>query len=72
MLTSDDYSLKEQVYAYKKALETIEKSGDAAAKAAFEQSYVQYEYFKNLGDDTLDFLDKKGLGGEKLNDLSSA
>lgn len=65
-LTSDDYTLKEKVKAYQSALMNI---SDTSAQAAFKTVYSQYEYFSDLTDNALDFLDKKGLGGDKLNEL---
>lgn len=68
LLTSDDASLSSKVEAYKTAINNLY----GYEEEAFKRVYSQYEYFSELQDNTVNFLDKKGLGGEKLNDLYSA
>ena len=68
LLTSDDASLSSKVEAYRTAINNLY----GYEQEAFKRVYNQYEYFSKLQDNTVNFLDNKGLGGEKLNDLYSA
>ena len=69
ILSSDDYGLKEKVAAYREAYNSIASIGDYATLAAFNSTYLQYEYFSSLGDNVLEFADKVGLTIDKINDL---
>jgi hypothetical protein len=72
VLTSDDFSLKDQVKAYKETLKALEEAGDQAALDAFMENFSQYDYFAKLGDGVLDFIDSTGLSIDELNKLNGA
>ena len=72
VLTSDDFSLKDQVKAYKETLQALEEAGDQAALDAFMENFSQYDYFAKLGDGVLDFIDSTGLSIDELNKLNGA
>ena len=72
VLTSDDYSLQDQVNAYKQGLGAINQLGDKAAIAAYEATYNQYEYFATLNSGTLEFIDNVGLSIDEINQLYGA
>jgi hypothetical protein len=72
VLTSDDYSLKEQVAAYSETLKALEQLGDDAALNAFKESFAQYDYFADLDSNILDFIDNVGLSIDELNELHGA
>ena len=69
ILSSDDYSLKDQVKAYEVALESITKLGNEAATAAFKATYSHYEYFATLENGVLDFIDSVGITIDEMNKL---
>ena len=72
VLMSDDYSLKEQVNAYKETLASLERLGDDAATNAFKDTFAQYDYFADLDSNILDFIDHVGLSIDELNELNGA
>lgn len=67
ILTTDDYSLKEQVEAYELALQSLEELGDKAAINSFTESFIQFERFSQYEDYVLDFVDSIGLSIDELN-----
>lgn len=71
ILNSDDYSLKEQVNAYKEM--KIALSDNAEALASFQKLYSEYEIFSSDGmtGQVLDFIDAAGLSIDKINELYS-
>lgn len=69
ILTSDDYSLKDKVNAYKVALQTVRDLNDTVAFEAFSKQFSEYEFFTHFTEDTLDAFSKIGLTSEKINSL---
>ena len=74
VLTSDDYSLKDQVKAFIKTRDTLLREyGEFSEEfQAFNDSFSQYNYFATLGENTLDFIDSVGLTIDELNNLYGA
>lgn len=68
ILSSNDYSLTEQVQAYTTLLQTI---SDPDVKESFKEIYNSLETYTTLNQDTLTFLDKVGLTAEKINTLNT-
>jgi len=68
ILTSEDYSLKEQVQAYQSIANSLEQV-DQVALDAFKDMYQQYEVFLNLGDEVLDFIEKTHMSTDAINKL---
>lgn len=67
VLGSDDYSIVEQVEAYKQMLNSL--SGDKEALQSFTNLYNQYEVFSHMTEDTLKFIEASELTVDKLNEL---
>lgn len=68
VLTSDDYALSERVAAYEKIAAAL--SGEELT--SFLKAYNEYDVFKSLSKDTLDFIDNIGLSTSEINDLWKA
>ena len=70
ILNSEDYTLKEQVQAFKE----IEKSlqGDTVALQAFRDSYQHLVTFTTMNPIVLDFIEDKGLTNDQINNMYSA
>ena len=69
ILTSDDYSLKQQIEAYGQIHDKLlEQFGATSTEMkAFNESFKQYEYFTKLEQGTLDFIDSIGMSIDDLN-----
>lgn len=67
VLTSDDYALKDRVNAYQAIADAL--SGNQEILDSFKESYQEYELFKQLGDDVLDFIDATNLSIDEINTL---
>ena len=74
ILNSDDYSLKDQVDAFKKTRDTLLTEYGSASEEfkAFSETFSQYEFFTQLEGDALDFVDSVGMSINELNDLYGA
>lgn len=74
ILNSDDYSLKDQVEAFKKTRDALLKEYGSASEEfkAFSETFSQYEFFTQLEGDALDFVDSVGMSINELNDLYGA
>lgn len=74
ILNSDDYSLKDQVEAFKKTRDALLKEYGSASEEfkAFSETFSQYEFFTQLEGDALDFIDSIGMSINELNDLYGA
>ena len=74
ILNSDDYSLKDQVEAFEKTRNALLKEYGSASEEfkAFSETFSQYEFFTQLEEDALDFVDSVGMSINELNDLYGA
>ena len=70
ILNSEDYTLKEQVQAFKE----IEKSlqGDTVALQALRDSYQHLVTFTSMNPIVLDFIENKNLSTDQINNMYSA
>lgn len=67
MLNSSDYSLAQQVEAYRK-LDTA-LSGFGKEYKAFSDLYSQYAVFSNMSEDVLNFIDNANISIDSLNSI---
>lgn len=67
MLNSPDYSLAQQVEAYRK-LDTA-LSGFGKEYKAFSSLYSQYAVFSNMSEDVLNFIDNANISIDSLNSI---
>lgn len=67
MLNSSDYSLAQQVEAYRK-LDTA-LSGFGKEYKAFSSLYSQYAVFSNMNEDVLNFIDNANISIDSLNSI---
>lgn len=67
MLNSSDYSLAQQVEAYRK-LDTA-LSGFGKEYKAFSSLYSQYAVFSNMSEDVLNFIDNANISIDSLNSI---
>ena len=67
MLNSSDYSLAQQVEAYRK-LDTA-LSGFGKEYKAFSSLYSQYAVFSNMNEDILNFIDNANISIDSLNSI---
>ena len=67
MLNSSDYSLAQQVEAYRK-LDTA-LSGFGKEYKAFSSLYSQYVVFSNMSEDVLNFIDNANISIDSLNSI---
>lgn len=74
ILNSDDYSLKDQIEAFEKTRDALLKEYGSASEEfkAFSETFSQYEFFIQLEEDALDFVDSVGMSINELNDLYGA
>lgn len=74
ILNSDDYSLKDQVEAFEKTRDALLTEYGSASEEfkAFSETFSQYEFFTQLEEDALDFVDSVGMSINELNDLYGA
>lgn len=70
ILTSDDYTLLEQVNAYKQIADALAGTGEAYD--AFNTLYNQYQTFASMTDDVLEFIDSMGISIDELNTFYNA
>ena len=70
ILTSDDYTLLEQVHAYEQIAAALEGSGEAYD--AFNTLYNQYQTFASMTDEVLEFIDSMGISIDELNTFYNA
>ena len=64
VLTSDSYTLKEQVEAYNLAIDALE----GIEEAAFKAQYAHMEFWTQLKSDVLDFIETSGITTDEVND----
>ena len=64
VLTSDSYTLKEQVEAYNLAIEALE----GIEEAAFKAQYSHMQFWSQLKSDVLDFIETSGITTDEVND----
>ena len=67
ILSSNDFSLSEQVQAYETILKTVT---NPSIREAITNIYHAMEGYRDLSQETLEYLDKMGLTADKINTLN--